>query len=180
MKKLMNVLLAVAMCLSLTACGSVFVSSTSYPVLFDDTEVVVDKTLVSELIDAGFDIHETGTEGGLPADTALEKNNVYTGVYVEKGDVTYAMSSVVTGSKDTTLGEAKVGSIVVQNNTCSMDRITFDGVPLLDVTPDVFKEHVKGAEEWEDGSSVYRAGTFPISVDYENGEVVKFSLSKKY
>lgn len=179
MKKLMSLLLATTMCLFLTACGSVFVSSTAYPVLFDDTEVVVDKTKISELLDAGFDVQDSSEES-IPADTELEKNSYYSGLYVCKGDTTYAMIDVVSGSKAIPLSEAKVGNIVVTNDYCAMDRVTFDGVPLLDVTPEVFKEHVKGAEEREDGSAVYRAGTFPIRVEYENGEVIKFKLNKKY
>ena len=99
-----------------------------------------------------------------------------------KGDLIYAMIDIVTGSKDTTLSESVVAKIMASTGmNDALDHISFDGVALLDVSTDVFKEHVKGGKVEEDGSTAYCIGhQYSIQIYYENGEVTELNIGRRY
>lgn len=180
MKKLVTVLLGIVMCISVTGCVS-FGADKAYPVKFDETEVLVGKTKAGALLDAGFTLKALNV-GELPADTPLEKNMYYTGINVIKDDVTYAMIELAMGGKDGALPDAVVANIMVREELDhALDRISFDGVLLTEVSADVFKEHVSGSKVDEEGTIAYYYGSnYMVSVSYNAGKVTELYMRKQY
>lgn len=181
MKKVAALLLAVMMCLSMTACNTIMLSESATPVQFDDTEVLVGSTKVSTLLNAGFEVKASIGGDALPADTPLEKKSNYSGLMVFKGDVSYAMINVMTSSKNTTLADGVVGSILATKDMDQIsDHLFLAGISLPEMTTDAFKENVKYPEVSADGSSAYHSGSFPVNVEFDNGEVIRMNVMKKY
>lgn len=180
MKRLASLILGIILCITVSGCGAAGTDK-AYPVKFDEAEVMVGETAASVLLDAGFELKEiSGTE--LTADTPVEKNAYYTGINVVKDDATYAMISLAVEGKETTLSNALVAQIIVKPELGHViDRISFDGVPLPEVTAEVFKEHVAGSTIREDGTRAFCAGdNYTSSIYYEDGKVTEMEMTRHY
>ncbi len=180
MKKLVCLFLGIIMCMSVTACGTLATDKV-YPVKFDDTEILVGKTTVSELLDNGFILHET-YGGELDKEQPIEKNSYYSGIIVVKDDVEYAMISVVSEKKDIPLSEAIIANILIKPSLeHAIERIYLDGVALPDLTADVFKEHIAGSRIYDDGTGVYCSGDqYTFRAYYEDGNLTEVNALRNY
>lgn len=184
-KQLATLVVGLALCLSLAACSSS--KDVVYPVTLDGTEIIVGETTLSTLYDAGYTIValNIGTKMGsaeLEASFELDANSYFTGLYVKKGDVKMATLAIVTDSKAVPASEAVIGTVKVNSELDHpMDKATFDGVTISELTAETTKEHVPDGTIRDDGSAVYLHGKkYSIQVDFENGVPISLEMKRKY
>lgn len=178
MKKLVSLFLGLILCLSVAGCDRIVTSDKAYPVAFDDFEITVGKTTVSELLDAGFSITEDGEE--IPADTGVDKNSYYSGIRVNKGDLEYGTIDLMSKSNGT-VSDTIIAKIMVRNTTDSaFDQIKLDGVSMSEVTPDVFAEHIAGSKN-SDGTYGIASGTnYRVEGYFEDGKATGLNMVRRY
>lgn len=184
-KQLAALVVGIALSLSLAACSSS--KDVVYPVTLDGTEIIVGETTLSTLYDAGYTIMalNIGTKMGsteLDASFELDANSYFTGLYAKKGDVKMATLAIVTDSKAVPASEAVIGTVKVNSELDHpMDKATFDGVTISELTAETTKEHVPDSTIRDDGSAAYLHGDkYSIQVDFENGVPISLEMKRKY
>lgn len=191
MKRFVRSLAALMMggmlCVSLAACSSSSSGDKAYAVGLDGTEIMVGETTLSALYDAGYTIEaldQVTRIGTIPLEASyeLEAKSYYSGILLYKNDTKVAMLSVATDKKavpasEAVIAEVKVGSALKH----PLDSVTFDGVSLLELSTDAFKEHVSGSTVRDDGTSAYMMGKkYKVKVSYENGAPVELDVARNY
>lgn len=183
-KRLAAVIASGILCVSLGACS--LGDDKTYPVELDGTEVTVGKTKLSTLFDAGYTIEELNMSGiadiPVKASDQLEANSYYSGIKVSKNDEFLVMISIVTGKKAVPASDSVIAKVTASPNfKSSMDKITFDGVPLTKLTAEAFKEHVLGSTVNDTGTSAYRYGeAYKTDAEYSNGVLKNLEVARNY
>lgn len=183
MKKLITCLMAGLLCMGMAGCSS-SAGDKAYPITVDGTDIIVGETTVGTLIDAGFTIEQGGysDDNEVPADTMLEKNSYYSGLYLHKGETKYCTLSFVTDRSDVPLTDAVIAKVIIYNDSYYLlDETMFDGVNLTEITPEIAKEHIAGAKVSEDNSSVYLSGSkYFVDVNFDENGLSNIEMKRKY
>lgn len=187
LKKIGGMLLA-AVFLFTAGCSSVFRVNQAYPVKIGDVDVVVGKTQVGALIDAGFQFYEvefTDQEGGgkqretydIETDITLEADSYYETVYFTKDGKDYGAIDIVTDGKVVKLAESVIANIEISGE--GIAHAAFDGVALSDLTREAAGEHVKGIES-DDDSLFLRMKDYFVRMEYDGSRITRLQMEKSY
>ena len=173
-----------ALCFALSACSSK--SDKAYPVAIDGTEILVGETKAGALFDAGFTMKSVAPgmigAASISPSQPMDANSYYTGIYMMKDDVKRVSLALVTEKESVSVKDAVIASVKIDSELdYSLEGISFDGVALLDLTPEVLKEHVPDITDREDGSSSYFFGSnYSLRVNYTDGKPVSLEVEREY
>lgn len=178
LKKFAAAALCMAVCLGLTACKP---EGQAYPVNIGGVEVVVGQTTVSAFLDAGYTVravNEQGNMGNVDAGAQLNANSYYSGLYLAKNDVNFAGIEVTT-EQAVTLGDGIIAKVLVDTAQGHLlDGVTFDGVPLAELNPEVLAQHVEGCKTSDDGTSCTLEGKqYSVRAAFSGGQLVSIEMS---
>lgn len=158
------------------------------PISINGKEIRVGETTVQTLLDEGLDVswvdedyHRVTVD---PA-TQLEANAYYTGSSIKVTDNMSFMISLVTDEEEVSLGQAVIArlelNMAAENDTSVLEKISFDGVPVTELTQE------KAAEKYPDwtGNEVmwlhygleYK---YDLNFDISTGNLSGFTVERTY
>ena len=187
-KKRAAICLLLCAAMSLSACAQDKKEDEKpHALTFGSTEIVVEKTPVSSLYDAGCStvVANRGANGessttNVTGDTRLSANSVYYGFYVMKDGERQMVVDVVTDDEDVTLADAKISAVTVYGDDVSVSNMTFDGVLLTDLTEEKFGELVPESDVGEHSAS-YRGGDYSLVCKWkDSGELEQLQMERLY
>lgn len=146
-----------------------------------DTEVKVGETQIQTLLDAGFELcqYDSGDWYSIPEDVDLDADSYYGDITVIHGEEIIGDISIVT-DEAVPLGEGKVADVIIYNDA-PMDRVSYMGTPLSEMTQEKAKELVPGLEDAGDGILNYEKGDYIVRFGYEDdGSFGAMFLSRYY
>ncbi len=178
LKKFAAGMLCAAMCLVLASCTP---KGQAYPVNIGGVEVMVGQTTVSAFLDAGYTIralNEQGNMGNVDAQAQLNADSYYSNLYLAKNDVNLAYIEVTT-DQAVSLGGGIIAKVLVDTAQGHLlDGVTFDGVALAELTPEVLAQHVEGCKTSEDGTTCTLEGKeYSVRAAFSGGQLVSMEMS---
>ena len=179
-RKLAAAVLCAALCLALAGCAK---AGQAYPVSLGGVNITVGETTVGTLLDAGYTLRavgENGAMGDVDSAAQLSANSYYSGLYLAKDGVNCAGLEVTTEEAVPLAGGTVAKVYVATAEGHTLDGVTFDGVALSELTPDVLAQHVEGCEQKENGVYELAGGDYTVRANYENGQLVLLEMSRNY
>ncbi|MFR8664256.1 MAG: hypothetical protein ACLVEL_01765 [Ruthenibacterium sp.] len=179
-KKIAAAVLCAALCLALAGCAPV---GEAYPVSFGGVNITVGETTVEALLDAGYTIRaldENGVMGDVDATAQLNANSYYSGLYLAKDGVNCAGLEVTADEAVPLSGGTIARVYVAAADGHTLEGVTFDGVALSGLTPDVLTQHVEGCGQKESGVYELAGRDYTVRAGYENGQLVLLEMSRNY
>ena len=135
------------------------------------------------LLDAGYTLRavgENGAMGDVDSAAQLSANSYYSGLYLAKDGVNCAGLEVTTEEAVPLAGGTVAKVYVATAEGHTLDGVTFDGVALSELTPDVLAQHVEGCEQKENGVYELAGRDYTVRANYENGQLVLLEMSRNY
>lgn len=165
---------------------------TLYPIVFDNTEILVGETTVQTVLDGGlrvtimqvdlssaeFSVIETDIMTDLP----MEANTFYSGAAVRMGEVVKANVSLITGDSEVPMSETIIGDLELDLAEVSAEelaKIKFNGVALSEMTFDKAKSTFPEFDG--DETEYHKEGKkYSYSMSFENGALKTLKVARNY
>lgn len=182
--KLSRLAVMIFMCVGMivAAAGCGMAADKAYPISIGGVEVIVGETKVSALVDAGYQfstlVDTTSVE--ISADDMLDADSYYTSIYLELSGKKAARMAVATDKESVPFSSATIADIDFMESA-DFSEVSFDGVPIGELTREIVKEHVSGIKDSEDGERLYiSTNNYYTTFTFVDDKVTEFQVQRKY
>jgi len=181
-----------ALALTLAACGQAESESTPaetlLPISVNGKEIKVGETTVQTLLDEGLEVSwvdEDYNRVVVDPTTLLEADSYYTGGSIEVSDDSFFLISLVTDAEEIPLSEAVIArlelDVTTESDTAVLEAVTFDGVPLTELTREkageMYPDWTGDEVMWLHYGTEYK---YDLNFDMSTGNLTKFAVERTY